>query len=244
MIPESVPDYALLLFSRLLASHLAPLGDPNVNPAEKTHRRMELELQIESIASMSPHATRDLARSFDSVFLVTEEFPGILSAHEWYMDFLSGRSEEWLQEVSTDRLARMWWRIETSPLRNKTLRVLLLIDFAQSSGSHQSQIERLFASLRPAERHSAIEGLSEGQQAISRCLVEEALATSRESTTKQGRNIGAGLRNFSIDLLRKCLGSHFGMPIPVNAANHALEVVGELGEPLHTEIFMRLRLPN
>jgi hypothetical protein len=225
----SLPDHKTLLLSGLLVEYLARLADTNVSPLEKARIRMALELQIESISALSPSTSYHLLRLLDGAFSLREDYSEITPAIDWYLDFLSGRSTDWLKEVSTSRLSQIWKVLPESPVRAKALRTLLFVESVTIPNQPvTSEICRLFRKTQTGG--VAIEDLSGDQRTIASILVQEALGAP-DVVTAEGTNI----RFFSLRVLRYCLEPKSDVPLSAQMVAAVLASVGDLGEPVRKE---------
>lgn len=222
---QLAPDHKALLLSGLLLEYLSDLADARKNATEKQHIRLRLELQIESISLLSPSTAFYLLQSIDGAFPIREDYSGMAPAIDWYMDFLSGRDERWLNEVSTSRLSQIWKALPESPIRAKVLRTLLLVEVVTISRQPaMSMIVRMYSEAGTAEDFSG------DRSAIVRCLVQEALG-SPESLTADVANP----RFFSLRVLRYCLQPEPRAAISPEAVQEALGIVADLGEQIRGE---------
>lgn len=224
---QMMPDHKTLLLSALLIEYLARLSDNSVSATEKMHIRWGLEMQIESISSMSPSTAFYLQRALDQAFSVRADFAGTTAAVDWYLDFLSGRDEQWMKEVQTYPITRFWKSLPNSPLRDKALHVLLLTDLANEPNRPElSMICKLFSEVGDSESTP----LSEDRRAIARCLLQEALGAPADLTAEI-----VNARFFCLRALRFCLQPNKLTPVTREQIAEVLGMVGNLGPSIQAE---------
>jgi hypothetical protein len=219
-----LPDYSALLASFLLTDYLAQLDDRRFTAQEQFERRMKLDYHLWKLEDQAPWAAHLMIRVISQVFagdLDTRLFPAI----EWYLDFLSGKNEQWLREVSKAQFVRLWRALPVRRLRDRTLQTLLFVE-ASTNADHPdlSQIASLF--------HDDIGIAADGSFTAKGREIAEALL--REALVAPPSRPGfANLRTFSMLVLRFCL-TPSGIP-DSQLVERALALAGDIGDTTRQE---------
>jgi hypothetical protein len=224
-VPVPVPDYTALLASFLLTDYLAQLDDRRFTAEERFERRMRLEYRLWELEDLQPTSAHLIIPEIDKVFagdLDTRLFPAI----EWYLDFLSGKNEQWLRLATPARLVRFWRALPARQLRDRALQTLLLVE-ASTNPDHpdRSQIPPLFnqdIGIDPAGDFTA-----KGRE-IADVLLREALAAP------PFRAGSVNLRVFSMRVLRFCLNPS-AVPDP-QVVDRALALAGDIDDATREEL--------
>ena len=163
-----------------------------------------LEIELERLAAFNAGTNDQLARAVDHVFAWVGDSVDIAPALDWYLDFLSGRDEEWLKVVSTDRLSRLWKSVSHLPLRAKVLSTLLTLDLVNDPRyPENSVVRKLFIDSNGLGARAELVG---DCRIIAQMLLQRAVAASESTTTEMAiRNV----RNFSLRVLRLGIQAKF-----------------------------------
>ena len=222
----AAPDYKAALSSFLLRLYFKGLSDPRFSATEQMESRTGLELEIERLSAFSPRTIAQLALAVDQLFSFQADYSAVAPAIAWYVDFLSGRNTNWMSAVSVGQLVRMWESLPDSPLRDKIIRTIMLVDLLNDPmHPEHCAIQKVFADA---------EGITEGEELTGDCktiasiLIHEALASPESTTFELAEQ---NVRYFSLRVLRFCLTAKAGgnRARQRRLAEFALREVGDLG---------------